>query len=306
MKKLVWIIILVIVIGGIAFRIVQELKEREVLEPIAEVPTEVVIEEVRRGDIAKTISYTGNITGEEQVTIHPIEETGRLIKYLVKEGDEVEKGDEIALVDRSIKGMEFQPARITSPISGVVGMLLLDKGASIAPQIPIAMIADIDRVKIEIQIIESDLTRVHRGQSAVIRVTTYSDKEFQGRLETISPFVNPVTRTAEGEIVVPNLGHLLRPGMFATVELIVEESKDVLIVPNRAVLNREGREIVFVADSLGAIAVLREVETGLRDENRTEIMSGLMEGEPVIVLGNFGLREGAKIRINHKDTKAQR
>ena len=306
MKKLVWIIILVIVIGGIAFRIVQELKEREVLEPIAEVPTEVVIEEVRRGDIAKTISYTGNITGEEQVTIHPIEETGRLIKYLVKEGDEVEKGDEIALVDRSIKGMEFQPARITSPISGVVGMLLLDKGASIAPQIPIAMIADIDRVKIEIQIIESDLTRVHRGQSAVIRVTTYSDKEFQGRLETISPFVNPVTRRAEGEIVVPNLGHLLRPGMFATVELIVEESKDVLIVPNRAVLNREGREIVFVADSLGAIAVLREVETGFIDENRTEIISGLREGEPVIVLGNFGLREGAKIRINHKDTKAQR
>ncbi len=293
MKKIGWLIIIVIV-GIIVFRIVQQTRKTEE-KAREEIPTEVVIKKVKKGNIAQTISYTGNITGQDQVTVHPIEETGRLIKYLVKEGNKVSKGNVIALVDRSIKGMEFKPAKITSPISGIVGMLFLDKGAMVSPQIPLAMIADINKVKVKIQIIEKELSKVHKGQPAVITVDAYPDKKFNGKLLQISPFVNPMTKTAEGEIVVPNQGHLLKPGMFARVELIIEEHKDVLVVPNKAVIEQEGREIVFVID--GNIAKLKEVETGFKDESKTEIISGLEQGESVIILGNYGLRDGAKIKI---------
>ncbi|OYD13739.1 hypothetical protein CH333_10150 [candidate division WOR-3 bacterium JGI_Cruoil_03_44_89] len=294
MKKLGWIIVVVIV-GAVVFRIVQHFKTGESVKSVTEVATEVLIEEVKMGDIAQTLSYTGNIEGQEQVTVYPIEETGRLIKYLVKEGGIVKKGQVIALVDRSIKGMEFRPAKITSPLSGTVGMLFLDRGAMVAPQIPIAMIADINKVKIKIQIVERDISKVHKGQSAVITVDAYPDKKFQGKLLQISSFVNPMTKTAEGEIIVPNQGHILKPGMFARVELIVDKHKGVLVVPNKAVLKQEGKEIVFV--DAGNIAKLKEVETGFEDENRTEIISGLELGEPVIVLGNYGLRDSGRIKI---------
>jgi len=294
MKKLGWIIVVVIV-GAIAFRIVQYFKTGEPVKSVTEVATEVVIEEVRRDYIAQTLSYTGNIAGEEQVTVHPIEETGRLIKYLVKEGDVVKKGQVIALVDRSIKGMEFQSAKITSPISGIVGMLFLDKGAMVAPQTPIAMIADIDRIKVKIQVVERDLPKVHKGQSAVITVNAYPDKKFQGKLKQLSPFVNPMTKASEGEIIVPNPEHLLKPGMFTRVELIIEEHTNTIVVPEKTVIEKDGKRGGFVLKE--EYAEIREVETGIENEGSIEILKGLKIGEKVITLGNYGLRDGAKVRV---------
>lgn len=295
MKKRFWWIILIIFVAFIAFRIVQQFKTREPMKSVTEVATEVVIEEVRRGYIAQTLSYTGNIAGEEQVTVHPIEETGRLIKYLVKEGDIVKKGQVIALVDRSIKGMEFRDAKITSPISGTVGMLFLDKGAMVAPQIPIAMIADINKTKVKIQIIEKDLSRVHKGQSVVITVDAYPGEKFRGKLEQLSPFVDPTTRTVEGEIIVPNPGHLLKPGMFARIELITEEHTNTIVVPEKTVIEKDGERVVFVLK--GEHAEIREVETGIENKRSIEILKGLKIGEKVIILGNYGLQNGAKVRI---------
>lgn len=297
MKKIGWIAIIVIV-GIIIFRVVQKFRKTEE-KAVKEVPMEVVIENVEKGDIAQILEYTGNIAGQEQVQVHPIEETGRLIKYLVKEGNRVSKGDVIALVDRSIKGMEFQSAKITSPISGTVAMLFLDKGAMIAPQIPIAMIANMDKVKVAIQIIEKELPRIKKGQFARAKVDAYPDKTFTGRLTELSPAVNPLSKTAKGEIIINNPRHLLKPGMFARVELIVDEHKGVLVVPNKAVLKRENKEIVFTG--AGGIAKQKEVKTGFKDENYTEIISGLELGEPVIVLGNYGLRDGAKIRVKSRE-----
>jgi len=294
MKKLGWITVVVIV-GAIACRIVQYFKTGEPVKSVTEVATEVVIEEVRRDYIAQTLSYTGNIAGEEQVTVHPIEETGRLIKYLVKEGDVVKKGQVIALVDRSIKGMEFQSAKITSPISGNVGMLFLDKGAMVAPQTPIAMIADIDRIKVKIQVVERDLPKVHKGQSAVITVNAYPDKKFQGKLKQLSPFVNPMTKASKGEIIVPNQEHLLKPGMFTRVELIIEEHTNTIVVPEKTVIEKDGKRVVFVLKE--EYAEMREVETGIENEGSIEILKGLKIGEKVITLGNYGLRDGAKVRV---------
>ena len=297
MKKIGWIAIIVIV-GIIIFRVVQKFRKVEEKVEI-EVPMEVVIENVKKGDIAQILEYTGNIAGQEQVQVYPIEETGRLIKYLVKEGNRVSKGDVIALVDRSIKGMEFQSAKITSPISGTVAMLFLDKGAMVAPQISIAMIANMDRVKVEIQIVEKELTRIKKGQFARAKVDAYPDKTFTGRLTELSPAINPLSKTAKGEIIINNPHHLLKPGMFARVELIVDKHKDILVISNKAVLKREDKEIVFT--DVGGIAKQKEVKTGFKDKNYTEIISGLELGESVIVLGNYGLRNGAKIRVKSRE-----
>lgn len=297
MKKLGWFVI-ILVVGIVVFRIVQKSCDTgEVAK--TEVPTEVVVEEVKLGDIEQILEYTGNVTGQEQVTVYPIEETGRLIKYLVKEGDRVSKGNVIALVDRSIKGLEFQSAKIASPISGTVAMLFLDRGAVVSPQIPIAMIADMDKVKIEIQVVEKELPGVTKGQLARVWADAYPNKVFTGKLTELSPAVNPLSKTAKGRIIVENPGHLLKPGMFARVELIVNEHKNVMVVSNKAVLEKEGKEIVFV--DTDNIARLKEVETGFKDENQTEIVGGIELGESIVVFGNYGLRDGMKITVKDEE-----
>lgn len=292
MRKVVWWIIAVIAVALVSFRALQH--ARPPVERVSEeIPLEVVVEQVTRGDVARTISFTGNIVGQEQVNVHPVEETGRLIRYLVKEGDRVSRGSAIALVDRSIKGMEFKPAEIASPISGVVGMLYLDKGAVVSPQIPVAMIVDMDKVKVEIRVVERDLPAVRTGQRAEVRVDAYQDTVFHGELTRLTPVVDPLSKTAKGEIVINNPRRLLKPGGFAKVNLIVEEHKDVLVVPEKAVLTRAGKQIVFLAT--GDLAKEVEVRTGLTQRGETEIVSGLEGGESVIALGNYGLRDGAKI-----------
>lgn len=302
MRKAIWWVIGILVIGLLAFRVMQFSRPR--VEPASEkVPVEVLVEQVTRGHIAKTISFTGNIVGQEQVNVHPIEETGRLTRYLVKEGDRVSRGEPIALVDRSITGMEFKPARITSPISGVVGMLYLDKGAMISPQIPVAMIVDMDKVKVEIRVVERDLPVIHTGQRARVRVDAYPDTTFSGELSRLSPVVDPLSKSARGEIMVNNPHRLLKPGGFAKVDVVVEEHKDVLVVPEKAILERAGKEILFVDDGDHAREV--EVETGLAEGGVVEVVKGLEGGELVIVLGNYGLRDGAKI-IKKQEARGQK
>ena len=298
MKKWLLWLILTIIIALIIFRITQFQmhKGKEVMAN--EVPTVVAVQKVERDSIVKTVSYAGNIVGEEQVNVYPMEETGRLIKYLVREGDRVSKGSVIAIVDRSIKGLNFQPARITSPISGIVCMLFLDKGATVAPQIPLAMISNINKVKVEIQIPEDDLLTVKKGQLAKVKVDLYPDTIFTGILRKITPVINPLSRTAKGEIVIKNPEQLLKPGMFARVEVIVEKHKNTFVVPEKAVLTMDNKKIVFVVN--GNIAEKLEVKTGLKSNGKVEIIKGLKEGEQVIVTGNYGLVDGAKIKVRNR------
>mgnify|MGYP001029785724 CR=1 FL=1 len=299
MKKGFWWIILIVFLALIVFRVVQKQSRKGIAEVKESAPTQVVVEAVKRDTLISTISYSGNITGKEHVNVYPMEETGRLIKYTVKEGDRVSKGSVIAIVDRSIKGMSFQPAKITSPISGIVGMLFLDKGATVAPQIPLAMIVNMDEVKVEIQILEDDLLRVRKGQNAFVKVDLYPDTVFEGNLKEITPVVNPLSRTAKGQIIIDNPKHLLKPGMFTRVEIIIEKHIDALVVPEKAVLKREGKEIVFIRD--GDIAIAKEVKTGIKTEGKIEILSGVEKGESVIVLGNYGLRDGQRIRVESRE-----
>ncbi len=295
MKKGIFWTIIIVIIGLVVWRVVQHevLKGRKQVE--VSVQTDVVVEKATRDVITDEMSYAGNIVGIEQVNVYPMEETGRLIRYLVKEGDKVSKGRVIAIVDRSIKGLNYKPAQISVPISGIVGILFLDKGAMVAPQIPLAMIANIDRVKVEIQISEVELRIIKEGQNARVRVDFYPENTFSGIITEITPVVNPLSRTAKGEIVIDNPEHLLKPGMLARVRLIVAKHRDVIVVPEKAVLVRNDREIVFT--KRGDIAKKKDVKTGIKNNDMIEVVEGLNDGEEVIVSGNYGLRDGAKIRV---------
>ena len=263
---------------------------------------------VEKGTIKDTLSFVGDIKAEDSATIFP-KVTGKIVEKMVKEGDLVKEGDTLFLVDRDVVGFKFEKAPVEAPIEGVVGRIYVDRGMSIAPQTPLALIVDMNRVKVIVDVPERKLPRVIKGQRAEILVDAYPEEVFRGDVTMVSPVVDIVSRRAPVEITIPNPEHKLKPGMFARVRIITAEREDTLIIPREAVLVREGKEMVYIVDlSLcldlrqqiyrgEAVAKIRKVETGIIAEDKVEIISGIELGDKVIIEGHLGLKDGARVRV---------
>ncbi len=295
-RKVIWIVVIVLIIG-IGYRVITrkgsiDKKIRDVGEGL--VP--VAIQEVKSGDLELIFSFVGDIKGEDQVTVYS-EATGRLSRYLVEEGSWVKKDQVIALVDRAVTGMEFEEARVKSPLSGTVGRLYLDKGSTIGLETPVALIARMDRVKVEFSIPEKDMVKVSKGQQARVRVDAYPDRTFNGKVTRLSPVVDPITRSAYAEVTLSNPDHKLKPGMFAEIDIVVVYSKGAVVVPKDAILEEpnSGSSLVFVVE--GGSAVKKVVETGISQQGLVEVKSGLNFGEKMIITGQHYLKDGDRVEV---------
>ena len=284
-------LLLIIIIAGCEKEKITQNKEK------IEMPVEVMRAE--KSSIEKVISYVGDIKAQEEIVIYS-KVPGKLIENKVKEGDKVKKGDVLALIDRDEVGFKFEEAPVISPIDGIVGRIDLDRGTHIRPVsnmssgTPVALVVDMDAMRVRINVIERDFPKIKKGQRAEIRVDAYPGEIFIGEVDFIRQVIDIVSRTATVEIDISNPRHRLKSGMFARVEIVASMHENVLVVPIRAIICREGKEILFVVE--GNSAGIREVKTGLNDGNRVEVVSGLSEGEKVIVEGCYGLKDGAGVK----------
>ena len=160
-------------------------------------------------------------------------------------------------------------------------------------QTAVALVVNMDIVKIDLDIPEKYLPKVSLGQIANIRVDAYSDKEFKGIVTKISPVLDLATRTAPIEITIENKDHFLQSGMFAKVNLIIEEEKQVPVILKEAVLGKEPDFYVYVARDKKAI--IKKVALGIREAAYYQIKDGLKEGDLVVVMGQQRLRDGVEI-----------
>jgi membrane fusion protein (multidrug efflux system) len=295
-KAIVWIIV-VVVIFLVGFRIYQA-RQRVKLQIVSEetaVKTVAVIEPTI-GDISYTLSFVGNIKGEDQVQVFS-EVPGKLLRYTVSEGTKVHKDSSIALVDRAITGMKFEPVRVKSPISGIVGKLFLDQGSTVAPQIPVAMVVRMDRVKAVFNVGEKDLAKVRKGTTAKIRVDTYPEEVFRGKVTRISPVIDPMSRSANCEATISNPRHRLKPGMFAEVDLIVETHKSTILLPREAAIQDLEKGIFYLFIVEDGKAIKKEIEVGLTSKDSIEIKTGVNQGDKVIIKGQHYLEGGEEVEI---------
>jgi membrane fusion protein (multidrug efflux system) len=111
----------------------------------------------------------------------------------------------------------------------------------------------------------------------------------------INKALDLATRTLQAEINIPNPGYLLKPGMFAKIEMILKEKPDALTVPRDAVLKEEGKEFVFAVE--GNQAFRKPVVTGIERENLIEIVEGVKDGDKIVVRGQESLKDRSTIRI---------
>lgn len=295
-KKVIWIVVIVLIIG-IGYRVMtkKENVDRKT-GGVGEGIIPVAIQEVKLGDLELILSFVGDIKGEDQVTVYS-EATGRLSRYLVEEGNWVKKDQVIGLVDRAVTGMEFEEAKVKSPLSGTVGRLYLDKGSTISLETPVALIARMDQVKVEFSIPEKDMMKVYKEQQARVKVDAYPDRTFNGKVTRLSPVVDPVTRSAYTEVTLSNPDHSLKPGMFAEIDIVVVSSKGAVVVPKEAILEDSDSKSSFVFVVEGGSAVKKVVETGISQQGLVEVKSGLTFGEKMVITGQHYLKDGDRVEV---------
>lgn len=173
-----------------------------------------------------------------------------------------------------------------SPVSGIVTEKKALQGMRFMPGETLYQIADLSSIWVIADVFEQDIGLVKTGAKAQIRINAYPDKTFTGALSYVYPTLKAETRTVAVRIELANPGNLLKPGMFAEVELPVSAKGAVLTVPNSAVIDSGTRRIVLVQSGEGKFEP-REVKTGSRSDQHVEIISGVKDGELVVVAANF-------------------
>ena len=190
---------------------------------------------------------------------------------------------------------------IKAPISGVLTQRMVELGDLVRGNQEIFVVADLDLLLVRIFIPERRMYQVKPGQRATISVEALPDQTFEGQIRMISPEVIPESGTVKVTLEVPADG-LLRPGMFATVRLITDRHPQALVIPKRAlVLETEDDDVFKIVDSK---VQLVQVEIGLAQGDRVEVLAGLEIGDLLVTVGHDGLKDGTAVRVVGQKTVA--
>jgi Cu(I)/Ag(I) efflux system membrane fusion protein len=173
-----------------------------------------------------------------------------------------------------------------SPANGVVFEKTAVQGMRFMPGEPLFKIADLSTVWLLADVFEQDIALVHVDQTVNITVNAYPGKELKGKIDYIYPTVNSETRTAKVRVVLANPDGILKPDMYASIQLMSGHGASVLAVPDSAVIDSGTRQVVLVQLTEGLYEP-REVKLGMRGDGYVEVAEGLSEGENVVVRANF-------------------
>jgi RND family efflux transporter MFP subunit len=186
--------------------------------------------------------------------------------------------------------------RIVAPQDGFVVEKMVVEGQMVDAGMKIYRLADLGLVWVRAQIYEKDLPYLKLGQEATVKLDYLPDREFRGRVTYIYPNVDEKTRTAQVRMEFHNPGYFLKPGMFATVQVVSELEPSALLVPDMAILRSGEKATVFVALEGGRFEP-RTVTLGPQAQGDTyQVLGGLSEGERIVTSGQFMLDSESQLR----------
>ncbi|HTP80415.1 MAG TPA: efflux RND transporter periplasmic adaptor subunit [Bacteroidota bacterium] len=210
--------------------------------------------------------------------------------------DNLEAAMKVAKANYEVAQTHLSYARITAPFAGVITKRYLDQGAVVTVNnTSLFMLMDIDLVKISINVQEKDVNAVHIGTPAILTVDAFPGKEFHGAVSRYGDALDLSTRTMPVELDIPNRDHLLKPGMFATVVLVVDTHPNSLTVATQAVMQDDTGSFVYCVHN--KLARRQRVTLGVPGPLRTEILSGANDGDSVITIGQQLLKPGGGITV---------
>jgi RND family efflux transporter MFP subunit len=201
-----------------------------------------------------------------------------------------EQVEELARTGEARRTITFR-----SPATGIVMEKKALQGMRFMPGEALYQVADLSSVWVIADVPEQDIGLVANGARAQVRIGAYPDKRFEGTVTYVYPTLKTETRSVPVRIELANPGGLLKPGMFAQIELAARAGGNVVAVPISAVIDSGLRKVVLVQLGEGRFEP-REVKLGARSDDWVEVIEGVKEGENVVVTANFLIDAESNLR----------
>jgi RND family efflux transporter MFP subunit len=202
--------------------------------------------------------------------------------------------------------LNVERATVKAPFAGAVANLTIVQGDRLSQRDSIAEIVDLSRIKIGVQVLETEVPYLEEGREARVTLSAFPDTVLTGRVVSINPVVDPRTRTARVTVMLPNPDGAVKPGMYARVRIAARLFANRTMVPRGSILERDNRTLVFLfepeGDSSQGLAKWTYVTTGLENDEFVEIVPGegttvLEPGQMVLTDGHYTLIHDARVRI---------
>ena len=200
--------------------------------------------------------------------------------------DQLKRLDETGEV---VKNLTFY-----SPITGFVTDRKAFPQTAVTPETELYTVSDLSTIWANADVYEYEVPFVRVGQDVELELSYYAGRKWHGRISYIYPNVDPQTRTVKVRIELPNPDFELKPQMFANVQLAINYGTK-LVVPSQAVLDSGTEQIVFVVHDEGMFEP-RKITTGAQVGDQTIVLSGLKEGEEIVVSGNFLIDSESRLK----------
>jgi membrane fusion protein (multidrug efflux system) len=252
---------------------------------------------VKPGKIYDTLTYTGDVHAEKEALIYSLVQA-RVTKYNYKEGDTVNKGDALVILDREQTWNKYKPVIVKAPVSGIVAVNYLDIGEVATTETALSLVVGGEGVNVYIQVPDKELSQIKTGMKAELTVPTAPGKTYRGIVERVSPVIERTTRTSQVEIKITDSDGSLRSGMFGDIIIVIDEKTNVLLIPLDSVLyEKEGRQGPYCFVVENNIVKKRTLVIGIVQTDIVEVVSGLKVGDKVVTLGKENLSDGSTIKI---------
>ena len=192
--------------------------------------------------------------------------------------------------------LNLQYATITSPFSGVITSRLVDQGEMIRVGTVMFLLADMDKLLARVYVPEKELARIALDNRVRLESEMFPGETFGGLVEMISPVVDPTTGTIKVTVRVSEARDKLKPGMFCSTYILTEIHENSLAISRKALVpDVEDTQVYVVED--GRVVRLRKITVGIEQGDTLEVLTGLEDGDQVVLVGKEALRDGSPVRL---------
>ena len=243
--------------------------------------------------IQKTIRINGDVESKTKVNAYP-DTAGKITELPKGLGDSVKKGDIIAYVNASKPGSFYASSPVLAPVSGTIISMNVSVGDTVSAGNIVAEVGSLSDLEITVYVSEKYSAFLKNGLPAYLSITSLPDERFNCRVTQVSPVVNAANRTIEVNLELDKYDDRIKPGMFAGVDLVIQQSSNTMVIPKTALKTYNDENVVFTIDE-NNVARRKTVKTGISNDSYIEIKSGVSAGDVVVTAGS--VTDGTPVRI---------
>jgi len=278
---------------------------------IAKIPETIVKIKVKVGDYIKTgsVLFELNKGGassqffQAQAAYLNAQKNFERMQNLLKEGAVSQQAFDGVQTQYEVARANFDAAKstveITSPLSGIVTAINVNLGDLANPQMPMATVANIGRMKAVFNVGESDVPNFFVGQQTQIYSEMNPELIQNGKITQLSKSANIQSRTFEIQSIFTNTNdRWFKPGMFCRVSVNMKSKPNALVIPISAIVKNGSTESVYIINDKKSY--LKNITTALTDGKNVEVISGLKSGDKIVTVGMNNLKDGTVVNVTNK------